>query len=646
MQMQKIFRKNIGIIMTAAIMTILVINFITTAYSLQKQQLETFNMKIDQVIHTMENNQIELVSIKANLDEDYLTRAKAAAYVIEKNPEILGNVQELKNLAALLDVDEVHVIDGEGIITDSSVPQYIGLDFHDGEQTRGFLPILESADENAYIIQEAQPNAAEGKIMKYVGVARLGEPGIVQVGLEPVRQMEAQMRNTYNYIFARFPTEEGEEYFAVDCNEDEVIGYSDGMYKSFGECYRLENLLDCSEGAFKTMENGSVNYVVTRQYGDVLIGAAIPRSVLFQSLWKNTFMTCLYLLIIALVVISLLNYLVKRKVVQGIHNVLDDLSEITNGNLDTTVSVGGNREFEQLSEGINTMVKSIVNTTDRISKIIEMSGVSLATFEHQSGMQRVFVTSGLAELLNLSEKEGAKLYKDAALFYNRIEEIMKSPIEGERDVYKMGEDRYVRIHLSKDDDSYLGVVTDVSAEIFDKQRMQYENNHDQLTGLCRYQYFKQQAAERLEKMPEGEIAVSVMLDMDDFKSINDTFGHDMGDKYLKAFAGLLEELPKEHCIPARRSGDEFCMFLFGYKEREEAISLLHSFWEKLQQNPVEISKGQQRGIGISGGFAIAEDVREDITELLHHADEALYQAKETNKGSFAEYYEQEIKIYD
>lgn len=640
--MQKIFKDRIEIIMVIAILAILVFHFITTARSLQKQQLEVSNVKLNQVIHTMENNQAELESIKANLDEDYLTRAKAAAYVIENYPKVLKSVKELKNLATLLNVDELHVINEKGILTNSSVPRYIGMDFHDGKQTREFLSIIDSKDKNAYLVQEAQPNAAEKKIMKYVGVARQGERGIIQVGLEPVRQMEAQARNTYNYIFSRFPTEKEEEYFAVDCEKDEVIAYSGGIQESLKKYYRLENLSDCSNGAFKTMENGKVNYIVTKQYGNVLIGVTTSRSALYENLWYNTFTTFLYLLIISIIVISLLNYLVKKEIVQKFHHVLNDLTEVTNGNLDITVSVGGNREFEQLSKGINTMIKSIVNTSDRISKIIEMSDVSLATFEHQAGMKQVFVTSGLAELLNFPPNETKELYKDPALFYNQIEKIMESPIDGETDVYKTGKDKYVRIHLSKDDENYLGVVTDVSSEIMDKQRLQYENNHDQLTKLCKYQYFKQQATEKLEQLPPKELIVFVMLDMDNFKNINDTFGHDMGDKYLKTFANFLMEIPSEHCIPARRSGDEFCMLLFGFKEREKAISLLRSFWKKLSQNPIKLPNGQKQLICISGGFAIAEESGNDITKLLQHADDALYQAKKAGKNCIAEYFEGKI----
>lgn len=255
--MQKIFKKYTIIIISIAVLSILVINFFLSAESLEKQQFDTFNVKIGQVIQTMERNQSELESITKNLDEDYLTRAKAAAYVVEKYPDVLESVEEIRNLAELLNVDELHVSDSAGLIAYSSVPKYIGLDFHGGKQMRGFLPILESDDEDVYVIQEAQPNTAEGKMMKYVGVSRKGIKGIVQVGLEPVRQLEAQEKNTYDYIFSRFPTEQGEEFFAIDMEDGALIGYTEGMEKAdSAKTYSVSGLEAYEKGGYWKGEEG------------------------------------------------------------------------------------------------------------------------------------------------------------------------------------------------------------------------------------------------------------------------------------------------------------------------------------------------------------------------------------------------------
>ena len=361
-----------------------------------------------------------------NLDEDYLTRARAAAYVLDRIQEVSMDVSQMRYLADLLNVDEVHVIDENGYIVFSSVSKYIGIDMDNHEQTRAFLALLENDSEETYLIQEAMPNAAENKIMKYVGVARKGQKGVVQVGFEPTRQMQAELRNTYEYIFSKFPTDVGEEFFIVDRETGMVLGHSGGMDRDFKEeYYRIDRLLGGFEGTFIGDEKSKYMYVVSSEYEDVLICAALPGEIILNKLMANTFNTFLYLLFVEMAVLLLLNYLVQKKVIDGIHQIIQNLSIIAKGNLDTTVSVCGNREFEQLSEGINHMVRSIVSLSNRISAIIEISGIPLGAFEYKRGRQHVFVTSGVRELLELPGDKADMLYKNASMFDEHIRGLLE-----------------------------------------------------------------------------------------------------------------------------------------------------------------------------------------------------------------------------
>ncbi len=636
--MQKTFIKYTVIIITTAIFLILFINILFTLHSLESQQLKTFQTKSEQVIRTLENNQIELSELNESLDEDYLTRAKAAAYVMDHQKEVSMNVSEMQNLADLLNVDELHVIDDKGIIVSASVEKYIGIDMSRHKQTREFLSLLESDREDAYLIQEPQPNAAEDKMMQYVGVARKQTKGIVQVGFEPTRNLEAQSRNTYDYIFSKFPTDGGEELFAVDCMTGAVLGHSDGMEREYTEeTYHLDKLLKCTEGGDLEGADGRVMYVASKTYRDVLICAALPRAVISEKLWKNVLNTLLYLFLIEAAVILLLNYLIKRKVVDGIHRIIEDLTSITNGNLDTLVSVEGNREFDMLSHGINRMVKSIVSISDRISVIIEISGISLAAFEYERGMNHVFATSGLGKLLNISNQTAEELYHNSDLFDHYIQNITKEPIAGETNIFRINDSNYVRLHMSESPEGYLGVITDATEYVEEKRRLHYENTHDHLTGLYKFAHFKQVAADILKKMPDDRICAVVMLDLDYFKSINDTFGHDAGDNYLKGFSAVLHAMPPEHFVTARRSGDEFCMMIYDCKEKSEIKSFMEGFYRMLGRNPVTLSDTHSKIISASSGFAWTADSEADVSELLSCADKALYEIKQSTKGCYAEY---------
>ena len=109
--MQRTFVKYTAAIVTSAIFLILLINFLFSLRSIESRQLSTFLTKFEQVVHTMENNRQELDELNRNLDTDYLTRAKAAAYVMDHQKGISTNVTEMQYLAKLLNVDELHVID-------------------------------------------------------------------------------------------------------------------------------------------------------------------------------------------------------------------------------------------------------------------------------------------------------------------------------------------------------------------------------------------------------------------------------------------------------------------------------------------------------------------------------------------------------
>lgn len=636
--MQKTFIKYTLVIVTTAILLILFINYFFSVRSVEVQRLTAFRTKIEQVIHTLENNEEELALLNENLGEDYLTRARAAAYVLERQREMYLDVEELQYLANLLNVDELHVIDGNGIIVSASVARYIGIDMANHPQTREFLSLLEGG-EDVYLIQDPQPNAAEGVIRQYVGVARRDQKGIVQVGFAPTRKLEAESRNTYEYIFSKFPTDAGEELYVVDTATGKVLGHSGGMDQAFtAECYELSRLLACEEGAF-VKGPGGMMYVVSRPYEEVLICAAFPRSLLFSKLLVNMLSIFLCLLCIEIAVILLLNYLVKRKVIDGIHCINENLTAITNGNLDVKVAVGGNREFEELSSGINTMVKSIVSISNRISAIIDMSGIPLAAFEYKRGENYVFVTSGVRELLSLSAAQAKRLYGNADLFDDYIRKLTERPAEGEKEIFPVGEGKYVRIHMSGagGEKGCLGVIIDASREIQEKKKMLYENTHDALTGLYKYEYFKQLSAEIIKGTASGRGCAVVMLDLDRFKEVNDTFGHNTGDHYLQTFAWVMKAMPEEHFLTARRSGDEFCMMIYDCGDREQVIRYLEEFFLALRNTPVVLSDTESRVIGASAGFQWTDSSDASVEELLGHADEALYEVKRENRGHFREW---------
>lgn len=162
--------------------------------------------------------------------------------------------------------------------------------------------------------------------------------------------------------------------------------------------------------------------------------------------------------------------------------------------------------------------------------------------------------------------------------------------------------------------------------------MRYENTHDALTRLYKYRHFQQLAQDILQNMPEGKVCAAVMLDLDYFKGINDTFGHDVGGSVSPKLCGCDEHNAAGHYLTARRSGDEFCMMIYDCDDRADIVRHLEDFYTALGKNQIALSDTETRIISASAGFSWTADSSEEISVLLSHADEALYEIKKRQKG--------------
>ncbi|WP_028043799.1 sensor domain-containing diguanylate cyclase [Candidatus Stoquefichus massiliensis] len=630
--MQKIMRKYLLFIMIIAMIAILVFHYNAVGMTLVNEKQRSFQNKINQLISVIENNDIELQTLTESLNEDYLTRAKAFAYIIEKDSSILKKQSELERISKLLNVDELHVTNSQGIITYSTVLKYIGIDFHDGEQTSGFLPILESYPQNSYVIQEMQPNTAERKMMQYVGVSRPDEKGIVQVGLEPARLIDTKKRNTYASILNKIPVDKGESLFVIDKKTKAVIAHTDEKYSSVENIetlgVTLEDFLSAHKGKFFKVDQKQ-RYILTNENNDVIFGIGIPQDTLYATRMRETITFAFYLLVIYIVSLLVVNRVVNRYIISGVHRIVHDLHEIQRGHLDLKVDVKTAPELETLSQDINAMVQAILNATVKVSQIIEMTDIPIAAFECREDIPHVLVTSRLKSLLHLDNQQADILFKDKTLFLNKLEILLKNEVASH--IYCIDYQYYLKIHVVYEEGDILGTVEDVTNDYLQHCMLKYESEHDTLTHLFIYKTYLQQLEELNNSDLELKVAAAVMIDLDDFKQINDQFGHDFGDVYLTKFAYCLHMLAPDHAIISRRSGDEFCMFLYGFENRKMLSDYIRYLWSEMSQMKLSFAQRKDVYLHASGGLAWMNE-HENVYELMKAADIALYRAKNDGKG--------------
>jgi diguanylate cyclase (GGDEF)-like protein len=158
-------------------------------------------------------------------------------------------------------------------------------------------------------------------------------------------------------------------------------------------------------------------------------------------------------------------------------------------------------------------------------------------------------------------------------------------------------------------------------------------HHDALTGLGNRLLFHKQLSDAIvhRQRHGGDLAV-LFLDLDNFKTINDTLGHATGDSVLKHFACRLRNALRESDKIGRLGGDEFAIIQFGNKQPKEATALATRLIE-LFGTPFSVAD-QRLVIGASIGIAVAEGDYQDSEQLLKAADLAMYRAKADGRGRF------------
>ncbi|WP_332762377.1 putative bifunctional diguanylate cyclase/phosphodiesterase [Pseudomonas koreensis] len=164
-----------------------------------------------------------------------------------------------------------------------------------------------------------------------------------------------------------------------------------------------------------------------------------------------------------------------------------------------------------------------------------------------------------------------------------------------------------------------------------RMSLQQAANYDALTNLINRRGFNQIFAEKLnQKTSEGGMLAVMFLDIDHFKRINDSLGHDAGDALLKVIASHIKGSVRSHeDVVARFGGDEFCL-LINLHEREEARLMAQRIMLKMKE-PIELA-GRRMVMTTSIGISLFPDDGSTCEELLKHADLALYQSKNAGRN--------------
>ena len=184
-------------------------------------------------------------------------------------------------------------------------------------------------------------------------------------------------------------------------------------------------------------------------------------------------------------------------------------------------------------------------------------------------------------------------------------------------------------------DQMSEALEDLSDRLLQEQRnLQYERDHDFLTDLYNRRAFGRRIRELLEKKGGGNaIGAYIMMDLDNLKIVNDTYGHEYGDKYIRCASDAMREGLGDEAIYSRISGDEFNAFIFDEEGNRSRINaLIERLQETIDNSFIMLPDGEKKQLRLSGGVSWYPEGGTNPDQLQKNADYAMYVVKKTTKS--------------
>ena len=291
----------------------------------------------------------------------------------------------------------------------------------------------------------------------------------------------------------------------------------------------------------------------------------------------------------------------------------------------------------------------MIDSSTKLTQIMEMASIKIAGFELKGDDKTVFVTDGFFRVFGLDGIDTKNMDLDR---FNHVFKELRKHLQPREEgdpsrIFKIPKGDgylYVKLTYTVENNRCLGLVEDVTQAIMEKSILEHERDHDLLTGLINRRAFYRSMKRLFHQGQEAlKTAALVMMDLDNLKQLNDTYGHDCGDQYIRTTAECFLESVPANTVVSRISGDEFYLFFYGYDSKEEIRGLLAALRKSLASKAIVLPNQEPFHIKISGGIAWYPDDSTSYEELIKFSDFAMYKVKQTMKGQLSDF---DVGVYN
>ncbi|MDD2971042.1 MAG: EAL domain-containing protein [Lachnospiraceae bacterium] len=318
------------------------------------------------------------------------------------------------------------------------------------------------------------------------------------------------------------------------------------------------------------------------------------------------------------------------KLMRGISDMNDANAHLPRTNL---------REFNELGAEIEKRNKAIWESTNKMANIIKMTNLPLGVFEYDEFTEHNFCTEKVLEFFEIDRENTSwrNNYFDREEMKAGIEKIRnRLTLETEeKEVYyyetSNHDKKWVRIKMVGTPKHYLCIIMDMTDEMNEKQKIKHDRDYDILTDLYNRRAFRREVANILTKKPDTTGVMSIW-DLDNLKYMNDTYGHDMGDRYIALLAQVFRSAERPNMLMCRMSGDEFLIFVYD-ENIAKSCEIMRDIHRAFLNEKIQLPDGSKISVSASAGMAIYPHDGANYKDLLKYADFAMYEVKNNEKGA-------------
>lgn len=355
--------------------------------------------------------------------------------------------------------------------------------------------------------------------------------------------------------------------------------------------------------------------------------------------------------VLATVIIALF---IDKIVTNPVHKIANELKNQHDDEI-IRFSPSGIAEVDTLTEAIEKLQVNISEYSSRVSKIISMVNMGIGVFMCNLETGTVYVGESLIKLFELKclpieditlNFETFKGYLSDFDPQNKVcgnsifspeSNVVNEQIEIRCFDEKRNITKWYEFTMKKDGTNILALVQDITTSILEKKKIEYERDYDLTTGLLNRRAYYNRIDELFNKREELKTAAFIMFDLDNLKYVNDTYGHDFGDDYIKTAANVLKGFRDFDGVVARLSGDEFNVFLYGFDSKEDIRKAVRIIRNRFEGSYCILADGSHYKIRASAGVSWYPDDSDSYEMLIKYADFAMYTVKHSTKGNIAEF---------